>query len=173
MNLIILPGNSQRNREWGLAARAAYENRFEQIYNHEYLHWQTGEPNINLEAELERLTLAVADWREPYRICAKSIGSLLAVLGTARGRLVPERCLFAGMPLDWTEAKNWEWEEWLKLFHPPSVVIQNDADPYATASTVALMIAKLNQTNLTLITTPGADHDYLDFELINRVSNNL
>jgi pimeloyl-ACP methyl ester carboxylesterase len=173
MNLIILPGNSARNRDWGLAAARAYAADFAEIHNQEYQHWQSGEPAINMEAELERLTPVVAAWSEPYRIAAKSAGSLLAILGTARGLLAPERCLFAGLPLNWTEARNWSWEESLLKFTPPTVIIQNDADPYAPAATIALMVEKLQRPNLSLITTPGANHDYLDFALLNSLSDNF
>lgn len=173
MNLIILPGNSARNRDWGLAAARHYAPHFTTIYNQDYLHWQSGEASINMETELERLVAVVDGWQAPYRVCAKSAGSLLAILGTARGLLAPERCLFAGLPLNWTEARNWPWEESLVKFTSPTVIIQNDADPYAPAATIALMIEKLGRANLTLHETSGANHDYLDFELLDRLTSNF
>ena len=165
--LIILPGNSIRNREWLYDAGDYYAGKqwFSEIYLHEYLHWQTGEEQIDMEGELLRLEAAIsADSPHEYVLFGKSVGSLLGLLAVDKGIFKPTHSVFFGMPLDMAKEQVFK-DDWsaLRNFSVPSLAFHNDADPVANHD-AAKQLLKQHASTIEFITTPGDDHRYADFE---------
>lgn len=161
-HLVVLPGNSLRNRDWGIACTEHFGSKFDSVYMQEYDHWQTGERDNNVEAELAKLEAAVADCEGEIYVLAKSIGSLLTLLGVQRGFLKPEKCVFFGMPLKLASEQLFK-DDWLPLstFSIPAIAYHNDEDPISYPFTKQAL--EEHNPAIQLITLKGNNHDYLDF----------
>jgi hypothetical protein len=162
--LLVLAGNSVKNREWGEACAEFFRADFDMVFYPHYDHWSTGGQVINLEVELQKVKETVQGAGEPddWYIFAKSIGSVLALLAVEQGIISPERCVFFGMPLKIAEAevtKDWSY---LSEFFVPTVAFHNDNDPTADYAFTAQKIHELAPT-ITLRALHGDTHDYSDF----------
>lgn len=135
MNLLLLPGNNPRHREWLLQVEQELSPLFNRTLRHEYRHWQTGEPEIDLAYESSQLIDKTVDL-EPYIIFAKSAGTLLSLQAMEQGILQPTACLFAGIPLPMTEQYGLPLERWLQTVTVPVHIMQNSADPFGSASQI-------------------------------------
>jgi hypothetical protein len=164
--LLVVPGNSQRNKAWGEAAAQHFLEWFDVIYVQNYNHWSTGEERINFADEIEKIDVTVTDNQNEvgeWYVFAKSVGSLLALEAFADGVIDPKRAVFFGMPLDMA-AKDIYAEDWSALseFTVPSLAFHNQADPTTSHDfTVAKLQAYGNE--FTIVSTEGDTHDYLDF----------
>lgn len=164
--LLVLAGNSFRNREWGEQCAEFFRADFDMVFYLHYDHWSTGEKNIDLEIELEKLKETVEGVGEKgdWYIFAKSIGSVLALMAVEQGILSPEKCVFFGMPLAIAErdvTKDWSYLSDLKV---PALAFHNDQDPTANYGFTKEKLAEIAPT-ITLRTLQGDTHDYLDFAL--------
>jgi len=167
--LLVLPGNSPRNRQWGEECAAFFADRFDEVVVQLYDHWESGEAKIDFVAELEKIAELVelgGDDTEWY-IFAKSIGSVLALLAVEADVIEPERCVFFGMPLDAAEAVLGESWAPLTEFAVPALVFHNDHDPVADHTFTKDTLAAHSQPTLTFVTLSGTTHDYLDFAVYN------
>ena len=81
--LVILPGNSNKNKAWGEVMSKHYSSSFDATFMQNYDHWLSGEEVINFETEAEKLRDAVQKDSEEdveYTVFAKSYRSKEAVL---------------------------------------------------------------------------------------------
>jgi hypothetical protein len=165
-HLIILPGNSLKNRAWGEAVAAHYQDHFDFVFLQNYDHWDRGEANINLETELEKLAAQVGtiSAEVPVTIYAKSIGSILALLAIDKKVVSPKNCAFFGMPLDYAGPNIFN-EKWsvLKNYQVETVAFHNDEDSTASYEVTKSILADYVGDNFNFVTTKGTDHVYLDF----------
>ncbi len=164
--LLILPGNSQRNKAWGEACAQYFLDWFDVVYVQNYNHWSTGEQRIDFEAEIEKIEITVDDNQNEagdWYVFAKSVGSLLALEAFADGAIDPKKAVLFGMPLDMA-AKDIYAEDWsaLQEFTVPSMAFHNIDDPTTSHD---FTVAKLQQygSYFTIVSTEGDTHDYLDF----------
>ena len=162
--VLVLPGNSVKNRAWGVACREYVQEMFDSVYVLQYTHWETGEPEIDLEEELEKIRTVVteADGDVVWHIFAKSIGSVLALKAVEQGVIKPERCVFFGMSLEIAKAKFGEDWSYLSRYDLPALAFHNDADPVADYAYTKSKIAEY-APSVTFKTLQGDTHDYLDF----------
>lgn len=163
--LVIFPGNSPRNKEWGEKITEHFGVRFDRVYAQSYDHWASGEENINFEIELEKLKLTMATMPPDtvIYVFAKSAGTLLTLMAVARGIIAPRQCVFFGMPLQWAERDVFmgDWST-LASFRIPTLAFHNDHDP-VTAYDFAKDIIASNNDVIKLIKTSGSDHSYTEF----------
>jgi hypothetical protein len=163
MRILLLGGQSPRHRDWARRFAAALQARGHRTDVLEYANWLAGTPVTDFAGELDR---AVARQPSgPYLIAAKSIGTLLTLTGVARGRLHPAGALLLGFPLrgipdiagvDPVEIAR----GWRRL--PPTVLVQNQLDPWGAAGAVRDAVAGLAEVDLRV--RPGdRTHDYVDF----------
>lgn len=162
--LLVLSGNNVKNREWGEQCAEFFRADFDMVFYPHYDHWNTGEKNIDIEVELQKIkeTVQGTGEHDDWYIFAKSIGSVLALMAVEQGMLSPERCVFFGMPLAIAErdaAKDWSY---LRDFSVPAFAFHNDHDPIADQSFTAEKLAEFAPT-ITLRTLKGDTHDYGDF----------
>lgn len=163
MKLIVLSGNSKRNKEWADGAAAASATIFGDVYKHYYRHWETGEELINFDFELGQVAEQVGTGE--FAVFAKSAGSVLTINGNYLGKLKPAKCLFVGLPLG-TPEQEAQLGEKIRALTVPVTIIQNTNDPYSNFARVKNFLDQLQLPNVTLLETPGDNHDYLDFDLI-------
>jgi len=164
-HLIILSGNSLKNKAWGEAVLKHYGPRFDSIYLELYDHWESGEANINFENEEAKISQHVATipLGTEITIMAKSAGSLLALLAISHGTVMPARCVFFGIPLDLAAGNLFD-SNWsvLKSFKIPATAFHNIADPTTSYDFTKTTLANL-APHINLITTHEPDHWYADF----------
>lgn len=165
MNVLILGGNSPRHYDWIRALGGYLENRGHAVTLHDYQHWTTGEPAADIDLELRLLAAEIADM-DDYVVIAKSIGTVIAALGVARGILRPTRCVLLGVPLDGIAGRTPEFLPSLAAL-PATVVMQNEHDPYGAASNVKAQVDAANMADMHFVTVFGdSTHDYGDFAQI-------
>jgi hypothetical protein len=158
--LLVLPGNSIQNRTWGEACGEFFGSQFDSVDVLHYTHWETGEPWINLNNELEKLrdSREKDDASPEWYIFAKSIGTVLALLAVQQKIIVPQQCVFFGMSLQPMSGGY----TYLTDFAVPALAFHNDQDPTANYVETAKMIREMAPT-IALQTMSGDTHDYLDF----------
>jgi len=165
-HLIVLPGNSLKNKAWGELILEHYTPQYDSSYMLAYDHWESGEPNINFTKEEAKLQAHAESLSPDTEIIlfAKSAGSLLALLSINHRVLNPVQAVFFGMPLD-LAADNLLKDSWAPLSEltVPAIAFHNIADPTTSYDFTKTMLATYNP-NITLITTHESDHWYGDFQ---------
>lgn len=169
-HVIVLAGNSLKNKGWGELILAEYSLRFDSACMLEYDHWMSGESNINFAAEEAKLATYVSSL-PPYAeivLFAKSAGSLLAFTAIAHGVLTPIKCVFFGIPFDMA-ADNLFKDNWEAIdnFAIPAIAFHNTDDPTTKYEFTKDTLANHNPA-ITLVTTDEADHWYGDIVTYNR-----
>ena len=163
-HLIVLPGNSVKNRTWGEVMVDHYGPRFDSVYMQSYEHWESGAPVIDFDVELVKLRERTMPLFEnpQVTVMAKSAGSLLAFVAIAEGILAPEKCVFFGIPFD-LAAEDIFKDDWsaVENFTISAKAFHNRHDPTAD---YRFTMATLEQyaPQIELITTEGDDHWYGD-----------
>ncbi len=168
MNLILLPGNSKRNKTWIENVDARLQKYFKTTYRQNYSHWDKGEPEIDLSFELEKLSQNASNLK-PYVVFAKSVGVILALKAIYENKMVVSWCLFAGIPLELVKNENIDLKKWLNAISCPIYIIQNDSDPAGTYKDVKSYISDIDSPSINLIETPGETHNYDDIDLFERL----
>lgn len=167
--LVVLPGNSPKNRAWGKGIVDYYGGIFDAVHMQLYDHWETGDEVINFDAEAEKLKQKVSQDNEEYEyyVFAKSFGSILALLATHRGCIRPKKCVFFGLPLNLVKDEEALINEWsiLKSFSIPTIAFHNEDDPVADYTFTKTTLTELNVSTIALIVTEGDNHSYTEYEV--------
>ncbi|MEO6761233.1 MAG: hypothetical protein ABI220_02535 [Candidatus Saccharimonadales bacterium] len=164
MNALVLGGQSIKHKQWVRDVAVALKPHFEAVVYLDYMHWQTGEADIDLEYEIFQAA-NLAKSLGNYVIVAKSIGVIVAILAIARGVITPQKCVFAGFPLNVVESSLPEVASALKSL-PPVTFIQNGADPLGSAGSVQAYLDSYLASGYNLKIILGNTHDYPDFNLL-------
>ncbi len=165
-HLIVLPGNSARNKEWGERMLSHYAEYFDSLYLQEYEHWQTGgDMNMVSEEQTLRAHIETIEKTTEVFVLAKSAGSILCLGAVQAGFLNPVYCAFFGIPFEWaiTDVFGGNWAA-VESFSIPAVAFHNTNDPIATYAYTKRVIEERMQ-KVSLVSTPGSDHNYDDIEL--------
>lgn len=161
MNLVMLSGNSLRNRDWIQDMQPSLASYFEKTYVQTYEHWLTGKEWIDLEHEHEVLRPVVKNF-EPYGVFAKSIGTALTVQAIEAGYLQPRFLLLLGLPLDYIEKSYPSFFTVLADYDGPVVIIQNRNDPVGESPKVLAHFGDNIPGHIAVSEVPGDTHDYMD-----------
>ncbi|MEX0917772.1 MAG: hypothetical protein WDZ93_01295, partial [Candidatus Paceibacterota bacterium] len=166
--LIVLPGNSIKNKAWGEAVVARFGSLFDESYMQSYDHWESGAETIDFDRESEKLRERVAaDGPEAVHfVFAKSFGSILAFLSIHRGYVTPAQCVFFGIPLNLVDEQgiwNGEWSP-LSTFTVPALAFHNQDDPVASFSFTKEKLAEHTVSSITVVPLDGEDHSYTGLE---------
>ncbi len=166
-HLIVLPGNSQKNKAWGELMLAEYATQFDSSFMLEYDHWVSGEANIDFVREEEKLRAHTASLPAGTEIVlmAKSTGSLLAFNAIHHGAITPSRCVFFGIPFDLAADSLFK-DDWSAVdsFAIKAIAFHNVADP-TTSYEFTKSILDTHAPRITLITTNESDHWYGDVQI--------
>jgi hypothetical protein len=165
-HLIVLSGNSLKNKGWGELMLNHFASQFDSLFMLEYDHWVSGESNIDFAIEEAKLKTHIESLSLDTEITlfAKSAGSLLALQIMHHEILTPIQVVFFGMPLD-LAADNHFKESWAPLsgVKVPAIAFHNIADPTTSYEFTKSMLTTHNPS-ITLITTHKSDHWYGDLE---------
>ena len=166
MQLILMSGNSLRNRDWIFLVESALKPLFEQTYVTIYDHWAKAQPMADIDLEADKLAKLARGLASEYAIFAKSIGSVITLKDIAESRITPSRLIITGLPLNLIEEIGLPIQDWLKKLSVPTIIIQNSDDPAGSYSRIVDMTAAADKQNvLKLVEIPGNNtHDYNDLE---------
>ena len=171
LNLIILPGNGDVNKEWAEKARDFFASHFKSVTIQYYDHWSNNAELIDIDIELKKLTNVVNTLNGDIVILAKSIGTALAMYAFYSKSIDMSRitkCVFVGLPPEWVRTNGFDIDGWSTAFTIPTTLIQNDNDPVATAEDIRKEQVGGKFKNMTLIELKGDDHVYGDFDEIKK-----
>jgi hypothetical protein len=166
-HLIILPGNSVKNKAWGELMLEHYDPQFDSAFMLTYDHWESGEGNIDFVREVEKLSAHIGTLPVGTEIVlfAKSAGSLLAFRSIYHGVIMPSRCVFFGIPFDLAAEELFK-DNWTAVdtFTVPALAFHNVADPTTSYEFTKATLAA-HAPHITLITTNEVDHWYGDVQV--------
>ena len=166
-HLIVLPGNSIKNKIWGALMVATYGDYFDSSFMLAYDHWESGESSINFTREAVKLVehIQTLPPQTDIILFAKSAGSLLAFMVIKAGVLVPVKCVFFGIPFDLAAAGVFA-NDWSAVdqFTLPAIAFHNEFDPIA-GYVFTREILQVHAPHVVLVTVPEADHSYHNIEL--------
>lgn len=162
MNLILLGGNNVGNKKWIRAVEKQFKPHFK-THVLPYKHWDTGNEWINPDEELKRLA-RLGNRLGDYMIFSRSAGTLITLMGDSRSMIKPARCIFVGIAIKWSEYFDPDYDNWLKNFKTPSLLIQKTHDPAISCRKLKKFLDKRNLTDYKLKEIPGEDHYYGDIE---------
>lgn len=164
--LIVLPGNSVKNKAWGEAVIEHFASMFDESYMQYYDHWENGQEVIDFEKEAEKLKAEVTTdaTDTEYYVFAKSFGSILTMLSVYKDYIQPTKCVFFGIPLNLVEEQNiWE-GSWVSLqsFAVPSIAFHNINDPVADYEFTTKVLAAERENVIKVIEKNGDTHAYTE-----------
>lgn len=167
MNLVLLGGNSVVNKQWLSDFSSVLKPNFESTYTHHYRHWEAGAEFIDLNFELQALSVAINP-KQPYVVVAKSAGVLVTLKGVAEKVLTPHKCIFIGTPVHWAKEHNFAIDAWLSNYLLPTLFIQQSHDPAMSFGDLKQYLDQENIKNCQLIELPGDDHVYGNFDQLKK-----
>lgn len=162
MDALIFGGESPRHQQWVRDVARTLQPHFSAVKFLDYRHWSEGGPT-DIEFEIAAAAKLAAT-SASYTIVAKSIGTIIAVLGIGTTVLRPTRCVFLGLPLGVLRRMPGVIDA-IRLL-PPTTFVQNEHDPLGSTEEVASFIDVHGNHLATVLKTPGDTHDYVDFEQI-------
>ncbi len=167
MNLLLLSGESIRNKDWIYQVVQVMRPLFDSTFVHEYKHWASDQTNIDLEHELSSLRSEVENL-DDYAVFAKSIGTVLTAKAITQGWLKPKKCLFTGAPLGYIQPNYPEYAKDLINSKIPALIIQNSHDPVGSYQELKAYFDTQAHPNIEIVETAGDTHSYDDLDDLNK-----
>lgn len=163
MKLLLLPGNSSKNREWIDRIASSMRTDSDEVNVQHYQHWEDGG---NMKFGYEKKELATASSHtEVFGVFAKSVGIALAMETMIEHKLQPKAAVFCG-----TTKKS---VRMLDVWQVPTLFIQETNDPFLHFDTL-LEAVGTHESELFFVTEiPGNKHEYAQVETIVELSQNF
>lgn len=168
MNLLILPGNSIKNKSWAMQCAQTLNKYFEQVSVHEYEHWASGKDIIDFDLELK--SLAQYDKDKKWCVISKSAGIILTMKAFESSILKPLKSVFLGVPVAWSKELGIDFSDQLKIYSVPTFFIQNASDPACSFVELRQILDETGFKPSELFESDGNGHQYDDFHLISNVA---
>ena len=164
MELILLAGNSNHNKEWIEGVERSVGDLFEKTHIQYYKHWRT-EGSINVNHESKELARYLKGKKDVV-ILAKSAGIALYLKCVHEGKSEKFPCLFLGLPFYWCLSEGLPIEHWLKGFDARAYFVQKELDPAMGGDELVRMLNSLKVSNHRIKVIKGNDHHYEDIDSI-------
>lgn len=168
MKILILGGNSIKNKQWVLSVTETLQQNGLPAHPHLYRHWESGDEFIDIDQELTVLQNSGALSGE-YSIIAKSMGAVLTLNGLHQGILRPTQCLLLGLPLQVIHDDYIPVASWLPPKSTHATFMQNEADPLGSYGAVYEFLTTACVPPQQIVMTAGDTHDYLELEKITAI----
>jgi hypothetical protein len=169
MNLLILGGYSDYNKEWVENIQKTLGDLFESTDILYYENWSNYREDADISGEVERLR-EIAKGKDNLVIFGKSVGVALTLQAIHNGYIKPTKCIFVGMAYDWSIKNGWDMDTLLKDLNIPSLFIQQTEDLSTHFDRVKSVLEKLEVKNYQLVEVVGGDHQYKNMEEIRKYS---
>lgn len=159
--VIILGGNNNHNIKWVDKMISLYQKDYD-VSGIYYDSWYN-DLEIDFDIELKKIQELMVDDYE-HIIIAKSIGSILSLIGIVNGMFIPKKLIVMGLPLMFTEKHNIDLKYLLDEASKKTdiMVIQQKYDPLGKASDIENMLP----TNVEFLIINGNNHRYARYEKI-------
>ncbi len=158
MKLILLPGNSPKNKPWIDKVTKSLSGKFQSTYTQYYDHWNQDIGYIDFDKETEKLLKNIKG-DERYIVFAKSVGIMLTLKAISNKKINPLMCIFVGTP---TTAE--KLDEFFKDYTIPTLFIQQENDPLTSFDKLAEKVSNLDLDNAIVKEIEGNDHKYKNIE---------
>lgn len=167
--LLLLGGNVKNNISWLNKIKKTFIRDYEvkKIY---YDHWKNGN-EIDFEIELNKLVKVINGVKD-YYIIAKSVGSIISLLGVDRKIIKPKKIVILGLPLNYLKKINLNIKPLIaSAIHETEIlIIQQKNDPVGKYAEV---IKEVSESNIKVIEIPGNYHIYGNMECIKPLIDNF
>jgi hypothetical protein len=167
MNLLILGGYSDYNKEWVENIQKTLADLFESTDILYYENWSNYREDADISSEVERLR-EIAKGKNNLVILGKSVGVALALQAIHNGYVKPAKCIFLGMAYDWSTQNGWDMDTLLKDLDIPSLFIQQTEDLSTYFDKVKSVLEKSEVKNYQLVEVAGGDHKYNNMDEIRK-----
>lgn len=167
-NLLILGGNSKKNISW--------LNKTIKVFNKDYKtngiyydHWNNdNEINFDIElSKLKKLHNEVTD----YSIVAKSIGSIISLMGIEKNIIKPKKIVIMGFPIKLLKQVNFNIDPLIEcaINKTEILIIQQKYDPIGSYNEVVNYLPG----NINVVEIPGHYHVYNNMDVIKPIIDNF
>jgi alpha-beta hydrolase superfamily lysophospholipase len=167
MNLIILGGYSNYNKEWVENIQKTLGDLFESVDILYYENWQDYKEDADIRPEVEHLK-KLAQGKESLVVLGKSVGVALTLQAIHSGYIKPEKCIFLGMAYKWSIENGWDMDVLLKDFDIPTLFFQQTDDYTTSFSAVKEVLEKSGVKNFNMVELSGEDHKYNNMQEIRK-----
>lgn len=167
MNLLILGGYSDYNKEWVESIKKTFGDLFESTEIMYYDNWADYKEDADIRPEVEKLK-KIAEGKENLIVLAKSVGVALTLQAVHNGYIKPDKCIFLGTAYEWSKQNGWDMDVLLKDFDIPALFFQQTDDTTASFKKIKEVLEALNVKNYDMVELPGEDHKYRDVQDIRR-----
>ena len=160
MDLLLLPGNSPRNKEWIEAVRDALRDDFDKTAIQYYDHWKDEAlGGIDINREIKKLPEIIKEF-DNYAVFAKSAGMLLALKAISEGVLSPQKCYFVGSAIHMGKRSGMNLEKLLGSLKMPVLFIQKEHDPAGSFEELKALAEESGLSDYEMRKIPGETHHY-------------
>ncbi len=168
-NLILLGGESLKNKAWIEQVRDGLQANFETEILY-YDHWQVAEGKISFAVETGKLLQMTAGLTD-FILFAKSAGSWMSLQAVAEGKVKPDKFVIVGPAWDWAINNGFKPEELINQVSVPVLIIDKSFDPSLAFADLQQMLADHKRPNLQLVEIPGDTHNYEDIVGLTKLVN--
>lgn len=160
-NLIILGGNSKNNISWVKRITKIFSNDYK-THGFYYEHWNN-DKEINFDIELDKLKRIHNDIND-YFIVAKSIGSIVTLMGIEKHIIKPKKIVIMGFPLELIKSTNFNIDSLIDsaIKETKILVIEQKHDPLGSYEEVYKSLPK----HIKVIEISGHYHVYNNMNVI-------
>lgn len=159
MTEIVLGGYSLKNKDWALEVQNKLPSHPQVI---EWPHWISDRNSFSVQVEADKLVDKLNGLH--VNVIAKSVGTLVLMLATARLKDSLGKIIICGLPLNDLTDEDKEAYKVLKNYPVEKMLfIQNDSDNHGSALEVQAFLMAINP-DIELVIKTRADHEYPYFE---------
>lgn len=167
-NVLILGGNSKKNIAW--------IKRITKTFNKDYIvselyydHWNNN-IEIDFDIELNKLKKLHNEVKD-YYIIAKSIGSIISLMGIEQNIIKPKKTVILGFPIELIKKTNFNIKPLIEsaIKETEILVIQQKYDPIGRYEDVVKELPK----NIKVVEIPGHYHVYSNMKVIKPIIDNF
>jgi hypothetical protein len=162
MNMLLLPGISQKTEKWGAGLISELALPDSSVTIQRYGHWDgDGEQCMMMAAEIERLQGLEVDL-----LIGKSVGVAVGLLACRQAVIAPKHAVFIGTPVTSFIEENLDLFQLAEALSCPALYIQQKDDVVGSSAMLCERIGKASQA--TIVEVPGNNHQYKDIKLLSR-----
>lgn len=157
MLMVILPGYSIRNKDWGESLVKSLKLKIKyDVELHHWRHWETGN-SLSLRYELGKILEEIGN--DEVSIIAKSVGTMVAMHVLRQIHSQIKKIILCGIPST-SEERLELFKKSLAGFPAGNIVVfQNEKDPLGNYEEVKKFMEKVNP-KIEVVKMPRSDHHY-------------
>lgn len=160
MKLILVSGESLKNKAWIEQVRDSLKDKFEPQVLY-YDHWHEEDGKINFETELGKLLQMTANITD-FVLLAKSAGSWLTLQAVAQGKIKPAKFIIVGPAWDWAKNNGFVPEELMSQVTIPVLIVDKTLDPSLAFADLKRAVEKHRWPTVQIVEIAGDSHHYED-----------